>query len=214
MGSRTLRTRYGYEAATGRYRNLTTGRYVSEADVMRLMQAEIDSSMERMRDLLAAAQSGETPYTIADWQRAMANELRQVHGEMLMLSVGGRNNVTAEDWGSLGLRLRDEYAYLNGFANDIAGGLSDAQIDARMQMYADASWNSFWHGKTDAMERAGFSEERRILDPQAETCGDCEGYAARGWQPMGTLPEPGEKSQCLRRCRCRKVYRKSQVKAA
>ena len=214
MGSRTPRTRYGYEATTGRYRNLATGRYVAKTDVMRLMQAEIDSSMERMRDLLTAVQSGETPYTLADWQRAMVVELRQTHGEMLLLSVGGRNNVTAEDWGSLGRRLRDEYAYLNGFTNDIAGGLSDAQMDARMQMYADASWNSYWHGKTDTMARAGYGEERRILDPAAETCGDCRSYAAMGWQPLGTLPEPGEKSQCLRRCRCHKVYRKSQVKAA
>lgn len=209
MGSRTRqRDRYAYVASVGRYRDLTTGRYVPESRAMELMQAEIDASMEEMRNYLAAVLSEDTPYTVADWQQAMAAELRQLHGEMLLLSSGGRKNVTAEDWGALGQKLRDEYQFLQGFSEDIASGRSsDAQIDARMQMYADGAWNSFWRGKTAAMGKAGFTQERRVVDTAAEHCDDCVGYAARGWQRIGTLPEPGSQSQCRSRCRCSKEYK-------
>jgi hypothetical protein len=216
MGRRE-RPRYVYVASVGRYRDVNTGRFVAEQVVLDSMQDRIDDGFDRMESFLAAIVDEESEFALADWQQAMAVELRNMHYQMMLMGIGGMNNATPADYGRLGQTLKAEYEFLQGFANDIAAGkLSEAQIRARMELYANKIWYSFWAAKTEAMKRdAGATHEARELDPAAEHCTThngkegCVELAAKGIQPIGTLPNPGDGSTpCLSNDKCRKVYYK------
>lgn len=211
------RPRFVYNASVGRYRDVATGRFISEQVVIDTMQARIDDGFERMDNFLSAMLAEDSDVSLADWQRAMAIELRNMHYQMTLIGAGGIQNVTQADYGRLGQTLRAEYGYLQNFANEIAdGNLSEGQIRVRMQMYADKIWNSFWVAKTTHMkDDAKATHESRELDPNAEHCTTdngkegCIELAAKGIQPIGTLPNPADGSTpCLSRDKCRKVYYK------
>jgi hypothetical protein len=53
----------------------------------------------------------------------------------------------------------------------------------------------------------GAKEMRRVATRDKRVCADCLNYDALGWQPIGSLPVPGTRCQCLDRCRCRIDYR-------
>jgi hypothetical protein len=73
-------------------------------------------------------------------------------------------------------------------------------------MYANKTRTAYYDGKVAAAKDAGLVEERRRLNP-AEHCADCIGFANLGWQPIGSLPEPGEQSVCRANCKCTKEFR-------
>ena len=55
--------------------------------------------------------------------------------------------------------------------------------------------------------RTGYKEVMRDCALDKATCRDCARWAALGWQPIGTLPLPGDRCQCLFNCRCALSYR-------
>ncbi len=197
---------FGYNARAGRYVYLNTGRFVAEEYVLGVMEARIAEAFTRLDAMLRGALASGA--SLDAWQEAFVVELRRAHTQLAALGRGGWEQMTFSDWGRVGQQLRFEYEHLREFARQIANGeLSMAQIQMRMQMYADHVWTSYWAARTAAMEEAGATEEQRIVDAAAENCDDCIGYAAQGWQPIGTLPEPGQDSQCQANCRCMKEYR-------
>ena len=81
-------------------------------------------------------------------------------------------------------------------------------VEFRLGNYLAApvySWYNF--GEMENKRRTGFKQLRRILDPGAKHCLDCIAWSEDGWQPMGMLPAPGERCQCLFNCRCSLEYR-------
>jgi hypothetical protein len=199
------RTGYAWDRASARYRNLQTGRYVSEASVRGLGERfaieAVGSNIELLTDRFIDGK-----IDLETWQRGMAREIKDAHVVSAMLGRGGRDQMTQADWGRLGARLREQYRYLNRFAREIANGqLSPAQIRARAAMYARSARTSYFDGLTSAKREAGFEEEQRVLGV-AEHCDDCPPLAGY-WAPIGSLPPIGE-SQCLTNCRCSKKYRK------
>ena len=196
---------YRWNAGAGRYVDVATGRFIPKQAEVRALDERIKAGIDQVQAVTAGMTRGVV--TVAEWQTAVAVELRRMHTQAAALGRGGWQQMTPRDWGHVGRALRDEYAYLRGFAEALASGtLSEAQINARVSQYVNGIWSRYWRGETSAMQGAGMTEERRILTP-AEHCKDCEGYAAQGWQPLGSLPEPGEGSACGHNCRCIKVYR-------
>lgn len=193
-----------WDRATASYL-LPDGRRVPRDVQLRALDQRIFEGVRRQRDLIAPLVQGEI--SVAEWQEAMAVELRRAHVQAMAVGRGGWDQVTAADWARVAERLAREYGYLAGFAADVeAGQLSEAQIRARAEQYEGAIWGTYWLGLGVAMGLAGFTEERRVLG-QAEHCDDCVAWASFGWQPIGTLPLPGEQSVCRSKCRCTKVYR-------
>jgi len=192
--------------AAGRYRNKATGRWISEAAVRREAERYHDKIVTPRVDVLTRKMlSGQA--SLSDWQAAMRSELRESWKLTYTAGRGGRTAMTFSDYGKLGSRLRMEYRYLNNFAQEIKDGkLSEAEILRRAKLYAEGARTGYYDGLTAAMKIAEMVEERRILGP-AEHCGDCLAYASQGWQPIGTLPEPGEDCACGHNCKCTKEYR-------
>ena len=197
---------YIWDNDSGRYRSRATGRFVAEStirnDLNRFNETIIRENLGSITEKLINGN-----ITLEQWQRRLANELKDAWRLNQMIGRGGKSQMTQADYGRLGGRLRFEYDRLNRLAIEIkAGMLTEAQIRARVGLYANAPRVGFYDGVNAAKVAAGLTEMRRVLNP-AEHCPDCEGYASEGWVPIGTLPMPGEKSQCLRNCKCTVEYR-------
>lgn len=194
---------FGWNAGAGRYVDLQTGRFVSREFVQAALEARFGEARATVQAYTEVLIAGETD--IAGWQEAVMVELRRAHTQAAALGRGGWAQMTPADWGRTGSTLKQEYQFLADFAAEI-NTLSEAQIRARINQYADHLQQSFWAGMTSAQGEAGLTEERRVLTP-AEHCDDCRAYAEMGWQPLGSLPEPGVGSVCGAKCRCEKEYR-------
>lgn len=72
---------------------------------------------------------------------------------------------------------------------------------------ANPAYSFFSLGEYYTKEEQGFKQMRRIARKDKKTCPDCIEFEKLGWQPLGTLPMPGQKCRCYDRCRCRMDYR-------
>lgn len=200
---------YVFNVATGRYRDRRTGRFVSNKTVTELIEKTIDDSFQDLNTLIQATLSDATDFTLNDLEESLILQLRNLHVQMTLLGGGGEGNITPAMWGRLGSTLREEYKYLRNFLSGIAdGSVTGGEITRRMNMYGNKIWNSYWNAKGEQMQTSGFTQERRVLQP-AEHCNDCVTLAAKGWQPIGTLPKPADGStECLSNDRCIMEFRR------
>lgn len=72
---------------------------------------------------------------------------------------------------------------------------------------ANPAYAFFSLGEYYTKEEQGFKEMRRIARKDRKTCPDCIELEKLGWQPLGSLPMPGQKCRCYDRCRCKIDYR-------
>jgi hypothetical protein len=193
-------SRYRWEAAVRRYRG-PSGRFVSPLEVRGAIDDTITASARRMGMLSAQLQG--RAITIAEWQRGMRDAMRDMHTSSAAAAAGGWREMSPAHYGRVGGRLRQQYAYLQRFALQLQSGEQpmDGRFAVRAQMYANAARGTYEAARRTGERNGGMTRERRILHSH-EACGDCEGYAALGWQPIGTLPNIGEASVCLTSCLC------------
>ena len=206
-----------YSIDNGAYIWNSNGRQVTDGKI----QSELGKLTRQYHDnvgrLAERLESGNL--TTAQWQDRMRKEIKDIHRTQYIVGRGGREQMTQRDYGRLGADLRwMQYKHLDKFALDIANGktlldgttrpYSEAEIRARSNLYMNAANKQYWRGKTEGKVGGGYVEEQRFLNP-AEHCADCVGYAAKGRQPIGTLPDPGEDSACMANCRCTKRYYKA-----
>jgi hypothetical protein len=158
------------------------------------------SAVSRIDDLATALIDG--GISIEDWQNAMVAELKRLHTQAAASGAGAWGDMSQADWGKVGSTLKREYAWLRDFAKAIQDGLTEAQIRARAKQYANHINLPCWESQTRHSEATHMS---RHLNP-AEHCDDCVGYAAQDKQPIGTLPMPGDGSQCRSNCKCTVRY--------
>lgn len=198
-------TEYGWNARAARYVDLSTGRFVARQAVLDVMEARIDDGVGRLRAMAQGVIDGRVP--VSALQEAGIVELRRAHTQIAALGRGGWSQMRNTDWLDVGRQLKFEYRHWRDFMGQVARGeLSAAQIEMRFGMYENHIWTSYWKAQTTASREAGFVEERRIRQA-AESCPECLGYEGRGWQPIGSLPEPGQESSCGANCKCVKEYR-------
>lgn len=104
------------------------------------------------------------------------------------------------EFGRVGQTLREQYAFLNKFAADIAAGrVSEAQALARIKMYGNACQQSYW---AEYAERSTGLINWKISP--AENCPNCLSNMAGSPYTKETLPNyPGDGStQCKANCKC------------
>lgn len=82
------------------------------------------------------------------------------------------------------------------------------QFIARAESYGSCVWGNAQEIARASYSRAQvFDQERRRMDEDAKHCRQCPQYAARGWQPIGSLPAIGAQCDCTGQCRCAFEYR-------
>lgn len=163
--------RWEYDDTVKRYRDRNTGRFLSPERIIRVRDQYQTARQQIGVDLAGQLANGDI--TIQRWVADMRQSVKETYIAEYMLARGGRHNMTQSDWGRLGNMLRNQYGYLDRFAQEIAAGnLSQAQIAARAKMYFASA--------TQAFERA-----------QA---------AGRGIQ-LSQYPCSGQ-TQCMSQCKC------------
>lgn len=201
-------TGYGWNAVAHRYYDLETGVFVARTTVADGLESVMDVSALRMNALTQSLT--DSAISLADWQTGMMEQIKITHTASAALANGGWDNMTQSDWGATGQLIREQYDYLRNYAKEIADGTQplDGRALVRSDLYADAANGTYWEMDKRAMIVDGYDEGRRVLEPGASHCDDCEEYASDGWMPIEDIPEIGN-SQCMTRCRCEIEYRRS-----
>jgi hypothetical protein len=203
-----LDAQWSYDRRTNRYRD-EKGRFLSQKGVEALVDGRIDrlkADLVRFTKMLA-----EGNLTLNQWQGSVQEAIKAAHIQATIVGHGGKAGMGSAEYWRIGQRLRQEYAFLQGFALDLLEQRVSAPMAlARVGLYAESVRGSFWEGTSIRKEQQGFSLMRRILDPQAQHCADCPGYASRGWVPIGSVPLPGQRCACRARCRCSVEYARQQ----
>lgn len=141
--------------------------------------------------------------TVADWERQIAQALRDLSIWEYAAGVGGTKQMGWKDYSIITGDLNFQYQKLRQFSQTILNGdLSKAQIRARVQMYFQKARALNQYGRREGHKRNGYMWERRVL-ANAENCVSCVRYAAAGWLPIGTLPLPTVSCECRANCLCR-----------
>ena len=202
-----ITSQFGWNATSGRYINLSTGRFIPFSQVRDALESVMDASAVRMNTI--TQQLVDRQISLAEWQSGMMEQIKLSHTAAAAASRGGWAQMTQADWGAAGQMIREQYDFLRNFANHIANGTQalDGRALVRADLYGDAARGTF-----EAMRQRyetlvnGMEEEIRILG-EADHCNGCLDQAALGYQPIGTL-DPIGAEECLTRCHCTKRFRK------
>lgn len=183
------------------------GQFVRESQIADLTQQAINDHLAMGKTVNSAMFSGDID--VARWERQTAELLRSLAIYQYSLGIGGAKQMDWKDYSLINGQLNLEYQYLRRFSQDILrGSLSEAQIEARIQMYYNKTNHFRERGKLEGHKRNGYLWERRVIAAK-HSCEDCIRYNSMGWAQIGTLPNPGENCQCKSNCRCVKYYSKS-----
>lgn len=201
----SLTPAYGWNVKSGRYVNLTTGRFISSGEVRRALDTALDratvEAQRLSRDLMNKRVS------LAEWQLGVARQLKNAHHASAALARGGWAQMTAQDQGRLGPRVKEQYHYLANFAAQIESGQQrlDGTFLRRVTLYTQAPRGTYHDYETRGKQEQGYTECRNELGA-ADHCEQCVGETARGWVPIGALVPIGQRL-CLSNCRCSVIYR-------
>lgn len=129
---------WSFDRSAHRYRDASTGRFVSEAHVTIARDTFLLDQQQQYRAYTAQLASGDL--SVQEWTRGMRDNIKTSFLAEYELGKGGRHTMTPKDFGTVGRQLRDQYGYLQKFAEEVsAGRLSDAQAQARSAQYASSS---------------------------------------------------------------------------
>lgn len=194
---------YTWDAGASRFRNDGNGQFVSRKAVLDLLGAGTRANAEALRAGVVAFQRGEL-----DQSTFLARQtelLRRAYLQNAALGAGGWEQLGPKEWGRIGGRIWQQYAYLRNFAQEIADGkVTEAQAINRMNMYLGQARKEFFTQDRQSRKPAEgdlLPLERRHLS-DVEHCTQCVIYHDQGWQPAGVLPLPTEQCDCGGNCRC------------
>jgi hypothetical protein len=199
---------WSFDPASGRYRD-SAGRYLARSEVLAMANESMSATGSVAEALSSMASSGQL--SPADFGILAREEIKGEYLRQYMLGVGGREQMTPSDYGSIGGMLKNQYhPYLDGFLQDIADGkLSEAQIQARLKMYTGSAHQAYEKAAQKTAKKAGFTEVYWSVDTGLENCDVCLAHQADGWQPIEDLDaRPGDgQSPCGGHCGCTLTYR-------
>ena len=181
---------------------------VSDKTVRGLLEENMAAHRATIADLTGRLSRGEV--TVTAWQRGIAESMRDAHLQARALAVGGRDRMTARDFGSVGGFMRYDTQRLARFGAQVeAGTISGAQALVRAQLYGQANVRrSYERGRLLTAKDEGYQQERRVLAGDAAHCEGCAEEAQRGWVQLGSLAPIGG-HQCKANDKCGKEVRYS-----
>ncbi len=198
---------YTWDERSSRYRDKSTGRYVSQERIRGALDGFIENANGRIEMVTNQLINGEI--SLADWQTQMATTIKDMHLAAASSARGGWAQMSPSDFGFTGSLIKNQYGFLQNFANEIASGEQPLNLNAlrRAHMYGQAARGTHEDMRRRIMRDKGATHEQRILGI-AEHCTTrngllgCVELAALGWKVIGTLPRIGN-SPCKVNCHCR-----------
>ena len=198
---------YGWSSDAQRFRDLRTGRYISERQVRDFVDNIADAASQQLGTLSAQYRAGQITMTV--WQAESRAVIKSSQIASALAAYGGRSQMDSQKWGYVGFRIREQYAYFNRFAEDILSGRQrlNGRADVRARLYGQAARQTYVDVQRRQAAQSGVMFERNVLGA-AEHCAECVAQTARGWVPIGTLIPPGRRT-CRGNCRCSISYARS-----
>jgi hypothetical protein len=200
---------YKWESSVRRYRDRSSGRFLSRKTVADLTTLQITQVTQDLYKLGESLLSNEI--SLKQWQEQFANQLKILHTQQFLLGVGGDSQIVDDDFKTISDKLINQYEYLQNFATDLTlGKVSPAQFKNRTRMYATASKISFFAGEIAAARNSGFNAASRVL-ADSEHCQDCIKYAALGAVKLEDVILPKTFCLCLTECKCTLLFSKTEI---
>jgi hypothetical protein len=201
---------YTFDPRTGRYRD-EAGRFVPDRLVREAVDRVTDEASARLAalsDRLAAQE-----IALSTWQSSAMVIVKDAHLAAGIAAHGGISQMDQQTYGAIGRQIRDEYQYLQHFAEAIANGSQPMTgVVARAQQYGQAARSTFEGIRARDDLLRGMDEERNILHA-SESCQQCRDLAALGWVPIGSLPPVGGRI-CRSNDRCSITRRHARAQEA
>lgn len=197
---------YQWEQRSRRYRDRTSGKFLSKSAIAQLTQLRIAQVTQDLHSLGNLLLDGKI--TLRAWQEQFAVSLKILHTQQYLLGTGGQSHVQNEDYLVLARELKSQYKYLRNFAVDLTRGvMSPAQFKVRAAMYAKAVKVSYFRGEKQAAVRSGLDGAYRVLG-EAEHCVECLEYHAQGMVPIDRVILPQTFCSCMVNCKCSLLFGK------
>lgn len=194
------RIAYTYDARTARYRERTSGKFVTPQKVRGATNEIIKASRDRITAYTEAFRSREL--TLGEWETRMRAEIRAVHSAAAIAAKGGREHMANADWGALGAKVKAQYQFLTKRADAIVSGRQaiDGSLTNRARMYASAALPTYLDTRGSELATRGFTEVRSIVHAR-ESCAECLAQQARGFVNESDYTPIGQRT-CLTSCAC------------
>lgn len=198
---------YGFDNTSQRFRDLTTGRYISERQVRDFVDNIADHASQQLGGLSAQYRAGQITLTV--WQAESRAVIKSSQIASALAAYGGRDQMTQARWGLVGQQIRAQYGYLARFADDVLAGRQrlNGRMDARARLYGQASRTLYENIRRRENAAAGQRFERNVRHA-SESCNQCVAQSSLGWVPIGTLVPVGQRT-CRSNCRCTLSYSRS-----
>lgn len=203
-----------FNPETGKYeeeRGDDAGAIIGRSELLEWVDESIQFSDSMMGRLASSLNRG--TLTPAKWREQMENEIERSFIGLYLLGRGGVSQLSADDWQMVAALIDRQGNFLNNFYSEVTSGvLSDEQIKARARLYANAARQAFERGLSSVARSIGADEEAWVLRPvRTQHCEDCISLSGKGFQPIGSMPFPGDGSTaCRSNCKCYKIYRNSE----
>ena len=183
------------------------GKFVSVGNVRDALDGFISVTTNTMKSISAELVEGHI--SLAAWQTEMMALSKEVNLAGAAIERGGWYNMTSADFGSVGHKIKGEYAYLRGFADDIASGAQrlDGTLASRSRLYGQQGRVTYHDFAARTADAQGMDEESSKTSP-ADHCESCLHEESRKWVPRGSLVPIGDRT-CLSNCNCYMRYRSS-----
>lgn len=197
-------SQYTYDPRSRRYRDISTGQFVTAKSVRTAVDTIIDAETVKIRDIAQRLIDGQI--NLAEWQIQTTALLKTLHVAMGIAANGGLENTSNADLGFIGSLIKKQYEFLRNFARDIKQGTQplDGTLLARAELYTQSARGTYEDVIARSARNGGSTQEKSILG-SADHCGDCVSEAAKGWSPIGSLIPIGQR-QCLANCHCSMSY--------
>lgn len=199
-------SRFTYDPAAHRYR-AASGKFLSASRVHGWVMDYSANVGRSLRDLTQQLRAGSV--TLAEWQLAMAQSVKDAHVAAAIAAKGGRAQMTQADWGHIGQRLRIEYGWLSKLSDGISSGAipMDGRIVARAEQYGRAARETYWRTLDREMRRRGIDEVRNERHA-SDSCDQCIEAESLGWTDPSRMSYPGTRT-CRANCLCVLTWRNS-----
>lgn len=192
--------------------------YIVRSELRNAIRKAVSNAEARAVKLTKALRTGVMP--IERWQDAMMVELKQASAAFASVGAGGPEGVSQRIVADVRERLTFQYERLQVYAKQIEEGAPNITLpsyELRPRAYMRHAGTTHPEAERISHEEAGFILEASILFP-AEHCKpskrhseipDCPSVAAKGFVPIGTLPQIGSRV-CRFNCLCHFEFKKAQ----
>jgi hypothetical protein len=194
---------FAFDSVSQRFRYTSgdrSGQFVAQVKIKDIVDREYIRSQKAVLGAIGDRLiSGELE--LADWETEVAQALKTLHINSYMLGKGGIERLTQRDYGTVGAKIKREYAYLRNFTQDVATGeMSIAQFQNRLKMYVDSAFATYQQARVISHRADGYEWYRNIRNA-SESCNECIAISAQGWGEVGSYAAIGART-CKSGDRC------------